>query len=59
MELLIHNKIRQFRGYAYESAGTVACFFNSPAAARACGEEIRLLAGLPVEICGTQLTVWR
>jgi hypothetical protein len=59
MEQLILTKIRQFRGYAYESAGTVACFFHSPTAARACGEEIRSLADLQVEVCGTQLTVWR
>ncbi len=55
----IHSKIREFRGYAHETAGVLSAFFSSPGAARACAVEIRKLTGALLEVCGTQLRLWR
>ena len=58
MNHLIIQRIRTFRGYAYETAGVLNGFFAAPEAARACGYEIRSLFGAEVQVCGCQLTVW-
>lgn len=59
MNILIAQLIRSFHGYAYETAGIISGFFDSPQEAKTCAARIEAEFNARVDLCGCELAVER
>lgn len=57
MNDLIAILIRSSTGYMHETAGVIIGFFNDPAEAHRCADQIAAAVGKIAEVCGSQLSV--
>ena len=57
MNTVIAELIHSSRGYCYETAGVIMCFFNDAAQARYCANVITATVGKTAEVCGSQLSI--
>lgn len=57
MNALIAELIHSSKGYCYETAGVIICFFSDAAQARRCAQEITVAAGKSAEVCGSQVSI--
>ena len=57
MNNVIAELIHSSKGYYYETAGVIMCFFNDAAQARLCAIKVTAMAGKTAEVCGSQLSI--
>ncbi|MDD5035294.1 MAG: hypothetical protein PHE55_11120 [Methylococcaceae bacterium] len=58
MNDLIAELIHSSKGYCYETAGVIICFFNDAEQARCCANKITVTVGKTVEVCGSQVSIF-
>lgn len=58
MKYLIADLIHSSRGYCYETAGMIICFFSDAEQARLCAQQITVRSGKVTELCGSQLLIF-
>ncbi len=58
MKEIIAQLIHTCRGYGYETAGMIICFFDDAQQAQRCALLIRSRSGRPTEVYGSQLSVF-
>jgi hypothetical protein len=54
---LITELIHSSKGYSHEVVGMIIGFFDDPEQARRCADDITVIAGKKVDVCGSRLSL--